>query len=145
MQLTTDEDGEQTLTIEREDDLAVMSEALISLRERAQPIAQLLLELKGIDAIADEDNIYIEGAHAYLKYYTYHCGERDEHDLLISSEYLFNEEKKEELKTKVAMKRKADANEAKRKALAEMDTAKRKDYEQYLKLKQQFEGGLDAD
>lgn len=134
-------DNDQTLIIENEDDLPAFFEAYTNLRLRALPIAKELIKTEtGKEPYLDEDDIHFEYGNLYAKYEVGCCGYYETEEMLIPSHYLFNDIWIAELREKQEQKRRAEQERKEREAKAAVERKARQEYEQYLKLKKQFEG-----
>jgi len=142
MKLIKDEYGEEQLTIENEDDYMIFAEAFQRLQERAAPIATAMNKLYGRGGRIDPDEIYMEDGLLFYDYDEGCCGCYETHSELIPSSYLFDPEWLEDAKATIAAKEEEERQKAERKRLKAEADRKEREYKQYLKLKEQYEGGF---
>jgi hypothetical protein len=96
MKIVKDTYGEDTLVLEKADDVLLMAETLQTLYERVVPVANKLLELEGIRPTwgpVEVDDIEIEAAtgNIYANYSIKSMGEYENLTLSIPLEYLFDD------------------------------------------------------
>jgi len=141
MKLIKDEHGDEQLTIENEDDYMIFAEAFERLQQKAAPIATAINKLHGRGTV-DPDEIYIEYGNLYFDYEEGCCGCYESHSELIPTSYLFDPEWIEDAKATIAAKEEEERQKAERKRLKAEADRKEREYKQYLKLKEQYEGGF---
>lgn len=111
------------------------------LLKKAAPVAKIMAEIKGYRAYPDEDEIIIRGGELVAEWEIhYGCGNYEVEYMAIPLEYLFDDGWVEEMNEQLMLERaKKEEEERKRKERAEADRLER-ERQQYLKLKEKFEG-----
>lgn len=137
-------DDEYNLIIENQEDLGRFLNTISKIQSQAATIATLMLKLKGVNnTTIDPEEITFEDGNMYAKYTTYLCcGEYEDNTLFIPDHYLFDESWMEVAKAKIEQEKQLAAERARLKKAAEDDAKKKREYNEYLKLKNKFEGDV---
>lgn len=137
-----DYDGEE-LIIENEDDILTLSETIHALRKKALPYAKAYLQARDITPSwsIDEDNIYVEDGGIRIEYDMGCCGSYETENEYLPARYLFDPEWLKEAEQEIAAQKERERKAAEQKRLREETARKEREYKQYLKLKEQYEGG----
>lgn len=114
--------------------------------ERAAPVAKLMAELRDYKSYPDQDDISIQDGEIVAQWTIYYgCGDYEDEYMTIPLEYLYDDNWVKDMNEQLMLEReKKVAEERARKERAEADRLER-ERQQYLKLKEKFEGGENAD
>lgn len=117
-------------------------EQIEQLKKRAVPIAKKMIELEtGREPWIDEDDIVIKcGDLVAIDSYSC-CGSYDEQSYTIPLWYLFDKDWEEQATKRIEQRKLAEQKRKEREKEEREKKAQERKYNEYLKLKEQFEGG----
>lgn len=143
MKIEKDEYDCDRIVLENEDDVLTLLQATEDLCMRALPIAKVMAEKEYGYKSLDVYDIKIEDGHLTYEFEkSLCCGEWETISDVIPTRYLFDETYVEEIQAELEEKKRQE-EERKRKEQERAEIARKaREYNQYLKLKEQYEGGV---
>lgn len=135
-------DENYDIHVETVEAATMVLEAFDELRQRAAPIAQVIVNLEhGVNLryAVDEDEIEWDGDHFRYTHEVYRCGCEERYPITIPLSYLFDPNFVDEAREKLKAKQKYEEEVKERERLAQIERNKKRQYEEYLKLKEKFE------
>lgn len=139
------DDNYSVKEVESYEDAEIVIEAMRALQRRAVPYLNALLKLEhGFDPqsahVFEEDEVHLaESSYGFeATYEHYYCGDSDYYKVYIGLDDMFDDEWLEKAKARIEAKEKEEALEKARIARQREEDQARREYEQYLKLREKF-------
>ncbi len=147
LELPSEDDNYTVKEVKSYEDAEIVIEAVRSLQRRAIPYLDAMLKLKhGHDpAIKNHDGFeeyeveLSEDSYGFQATYEhYYCGDSDKYTVYIPLDDMFDDNWLENAKARIAKQQEEEALERARIARQREEDQNRRDYEQYLKLREKF-------